>query len=316
MPLEPLKPPLTPRRLLLIVIDIFVWGFLLAALVLLNVIQALSLAIFPFSHRAFRRFNRFLANLWWGACVIVSRHLSGVRIVVSGDVIPQREDAIVIANHQQMPDIMVIMDFALRKRRLGDLKFFVKDVLKWVPGVGWGMLFLGCPYLKRDWSSDRSSIERTFRTLVDEHIPAWMVIFAEGTRVTPAKLARSTDFAKRRGWTPTRHVLIPRAKGFAAAVEGLRSHVTAVYDFTIGYTGGVPTLRNYVSGAVQQVHLHVRRFAIESLPHTRAAIEQWVRDRFVEKDALLDHFYTHGRFPSAIESPSIQQQTEVSTVSP
>ncbi len=302
MPLEPLKPPLTLRRIVLILIDIFVWGFLLVALVALNAVQVVSLVVFPFSHRAFRRFNRFLANLWWGACVIASRHLAGVRIIVTGDEIPERETAVVIANHQQMPDIMVIMDFALQKHRLGDLKFFVKDILKWVPGVGWGMLFLGCPYLKRDWSRDRSSIERTFRTLVNEHIPAWMVIFAEGTRITPAKLARSTAFASQRGWTPTKHVLLPRPKGFAAAIEGLRSHVSAVYDFTIGYTGGIPTLRQYVSGAVRQVHLHVRRFAIESLPAARHDLEQWVRDRFVEKDALLDHFYQHGCFPHEAES--------------
>ncbi|NOZ78402.1 MAG: acyltransferase [Acidobacteria bacterium] len=297
MPLEPLKPPLSPRRILLIVIDVFVWGFLLAFLLAINVIQVASLVVFPVSRRVFRRFNRFLANLWWGACVIVSRHLAGVRVIVTGDEIPERENAIVVVNHQQMTDIMVILDFALRRHRLGDLKFFVKDILKWVPGIGWGMLFLGCPYLKRNWSRDRSSIDRTFRTLVNERIPAWMVIFAEGTRITPAKLARSVAFASRRGFPSPRHVLLPRPRGFAAAVEGLRSHVTAVYDFTIGYTGGVPTLRQYVSGAVARVHLHARRFPMESLPEKKRALEAWLYERFLEKDALLDGFYANGTFP-------------------
>ncbi len=297
MPLGRLKTRLTPRRLVLIAVGGVIWTALLALLVVFNLFQVLSLVVYPVSRRAFRRWNRLLANIWWGACVLVGRFVNRTEIIVTGDDIPDRENAIVVANHQQMPDITVIMDFALRKRRLGDLKFFVKDAIKWVPGVGWGMLFLGCPYLKRDWTRDRYSIERTFRTLVNEKIPAWMVIFAEGTRITPAKADRSRAYAADHGFPRLRHVLLPRPKGFAAAVQGLRNHVAAVYDLTIGYEGGVPDLLQWGTGAVRREHLHVRRFPIETLPHDPAALCDWLRERFVEKDALLERLYTEGRFP-------------------
>ena len=296
MPLDNLKPPLTAVRLIHIVTGVVVWTGLVGLLIFINLLQLLSLAFFPLSRRTFRRANRFLANLWWGLCVLVARFLNGTTIQVTGDDVPPRENAVVIVNHQQMPDITVIMDFALRKHRLGDLKFFVKDILKWLPGVGWGMLFLGCPYLKREWTRDRASIERTFHTLVSERIPTWMIIFAEGTRITPAKVARSREYAVSRNLPPPRHVLLPRPKGFVAAVEGLRDHVDAVYDLTIGYVEGVPSLGQYITGAVKQVHLHVRRFAVETLPDSEEDLGDWLRQRFQEKDERLDLFYRTGRF--------------------
>ncbi len=197
-----------------------------------------------------------------------------------------------------MPDITTIMALARGKGRLGDLKFFVKHALKWVPGVGWGMQFLNCPFLKRDWSADRDKIDATFATLVNERIPMWLVSFVEGTRATEAKIRASAEWAVERGIEPTRNVLIPRTKGFVASVEGLGDHLNAVYDFTIGYVEGVPSLWQFITGRVKQIHVHIRRFPAEELPGIEADLKQWLMDRFYEKDALLEEYYETGAFPT------------------
>jgi hypothetical protein len=80
-------------------------------------------------------------------------------------------------------------------------------------------------------------------------------------------------------------------------VQGLRGHITAIYDLTVGYEEGVPTLWQYVKGLVDRVHLHVRRFPIEELPETDEGLRQWLLERFVEKDRLLEHYYQTGAFP-------------------
>ena len=269
-----------------------------ASLIAFNGAQTASLAVRPFSRRAFWRFNRWCADTWWGWCVIASEKFNRVKIIVTGEDLPTDENAIVVSNHQQMPDITTLMALARSKGRLGDLKFFVKKALKWVPGVGWGMQFLNCPFLERDWTADRARIARTFETLVHERIPIWLVSFVEGTRVTEDKVRASAEWAMARGLEATRHVLIPRTKGFVASVEGLGDHLNAVYDVTIGYVGGVPTLWQYITGRVQQIHVHVRRFPAEELPRFEAELKQWLLDRFYEKDALLEHFYATGSFPS------------------
>mgnify|MGYP002064506829 CR=1 FL=1 len=74
------------------------------------------------------------------------------------------------------------------KERLGDMKYFIKKQLKWVPGMGWGLQFLDCLFVERDWASDREQIRRTFDRLVRDDVPIHLVSFAEGTRLTQAKL--------------------------------------------------------------------------------------------------------------------------------
>ena len=273
-------------------------AFWFAALIVVNLTQTVSLIIKPFSSRVFRRVNRWCAGSWWGGCVIFSERVNGQEIIISGEELPTNENVLVLSNHQQMPDITTIMSMARRKGRLGDLKFFVKHAIKWVPGVGWGMQFLNCPFLKRNWSADREKIDATFATLVDERIPMWLVSFVEGTRATEAKIRASTEWAVEHGIEPTRNVLIPRTKGFVASVEGLGDHLTAVYDFTIGYVEGVPTLWQHVTGQVKKIHVHVRRFPMDELPKIEADLKQWLMDRFYEKDELLEGYYETGAFPA------------------
>ena len=151
MPLQPLKENRSPiSNAVASIRAALMSAFGLGLLILVNGIQMLSLLVRPFSTRAFRKINRACADAWWGMCVSGAKRLNGSQILVTGADIPFREDAIVVSNHQQMPDITTIMAFAKTKGRLGDLKFFVKDILKWVPGVGWGMLFLDCLFIKRN----------------------------------------------------------------------------------------------------------------------------------------------------------------------
>ncbi len=305
MPLHPLAdPPSRGVRLGGLAIALPATAFLFSSLLAFNTAQAASLAIKPFSRRTFRRFNRWSADTWWGWCVTSGQLLYDIRVVQTGDPIPWRENAIVIANHQQMPDITFLMAFARSRGRLGDLKWMVKDPIKYVPGVGWGMWLLECPFLKRNWADDRRNIDQTFARLVGERVPLWLVSFPEGTRLTDAKLAASTRYARDHGLTPLQHVLLPRTKGFVASVLGLRSHIDAVYDVTIGYEQGVPTLWQYVKGYVRRAHLHVRRYGIDSMPPDADGLGAWLMDRYAEKDQLLAHFYQHGRFEAAAPEKS------------
>jgi lysocardiolipin and lysophospholipid acyltransferase/lysophosphatidic acid acyltransferase/lysophosphatidylinositol acyltransferase len=218
-------------------------------------------------------------------------------VTFTGDDVPMREDALLIANHQQMPDIPAIMKFCKTKDRLGDMKYFVKKQLKWVPGMGWGMQFLDCLFIDRDWASDHEQIRMTFHRLVSGSVPVHLVSFVEGTRLTLAKLEAAQGYAREGGLTVPRHTLVPRSKGFSASVEGLRSHIAAVYDLTIAYEEGVPSLWQYIKGLVKRIHVHVRRFPIEELPTSADDLRLWLLARWEEKNDLLDHYYATGSFP-------------------
>jgi len=299
MPLPPLENPQNlARRLSGMARGLPAVTLLGSMLLALNAVQTAAALMIPFSHRRFRALNRALANLYWGWCTSAAELVHGVSIDISGDPVPARESAIVVVNHQQMADIPFLLFLARDKDRLGDMKWIVKDIIKYVPGVGWGMYFLDCFFVKRDWTRDRKKIEATFSRIKKDNVPLWLVTFVEGTRISPQKIERSRDFAAEKGLQPLDHLLIPRTKGFAASVVGLRDHVDAIYDVTIGYSDGVPSLWQYIKGLAPGAHLHVRRFGVEEMPSGEDEIANWLHERFCEKDRLLDHFYTHGRFPS------------------
>ncbi len=302
MPRQPLpNPERFLERLTSAIKGAPVVGFLGPAIVAINATQTASLVLRPFSPKAFRAYNRLMADTWWGWCVSAGKLFHDAHVVVTGDDVPEEENVIVILNHQSMTDIVFLMFFARSKGRLGDMKWMVKDIIKYVPGVGWGMLFLDCVFLKRDWAADRDSIKQTFAKLRDNRVPVWLLSFSEGTRITPEKLARSQDYARKHDFPLTRHVLAPRTKGFVATVEGLRDHITAVYDVTIGYESeGIPTLWQYAQGLAPSCRLHVRRHPIEELPQSEADLEAWIVERFQVKDELLEHFYREGVFPDEV----------------
>jgi len=207
-----------------------------------------------------------------------------------------RENSIVVLNHQRMTDIPIVLAIAKQKGSIGDLKWFVKDILKYVPGVGWGMLFLDCFFIKRNWTADQEHIHRVFDNILSHSIPLWLVAFVEGTRFTPEKAKKNRTYAETIGMPPPRHVLIPRTKGFVASFQSLGEHIDAVYDLTIGYTNTAPTLWQWVKGEVKSVHLHIRRFPAKELPSNDEDLSNWLINLFSEKDELLEGFYTQGVF--------------------
>jgi 1-acyl-sn-glycerol-3-phosphate acyltransferase len=271
------------------------WPLLAAGLLLANALQMLSLAFLPLSPALFRYLNRRISGGWFGLLRISFETLLRVEVRQTGTPLPWRENAFLIANHQAMADIPILVALAARSGRMGDLKWFVKDPLKWVPGIGWGMRFLDCLFVKRNWTADREMVERVFARIREKRIPFWIVSFLEGTRATPAKLARSQAFARKQGLPHLEYVMVPRTKGFEATLQGLHGANRAIYDATIAYEEAAPSLTRLFFGPVKRVHVHTRRYT--EWPVTAEERARWITERFVEKDKLLAHFHAQGSFP-------------------
>lgn len=43
----------------------------------------------------------------------------------------------------------------------------MKDVAKYLPGIGWSFMFMEYPLLKRDWSKDKTRLEAACRNLLN-----------------------------------------------------------------------------------------------------------------------------------------------------
>ncbi len=272
---------------------------LVVPLIGINFLQTLTLLVKPFSKALFRSANRKLASFYWSILVLLMDKVYRVKILWHCDVLPVGEDAIIIANHQTGVDIMPLLALAQKSQRIGDMKFFVKEVFKYIPGPGWGMIFLDCIFLKRRWMADRRRIKATFQRFSRDEIPLWLNIFPEGTRYTPRKMLDAQNTAKHYKLPLCEHVLVPYAKAFESSVLGLKDRIQAVYDITIGYPEGIPTMWQLLLGQVRVIEVKVERYPLQSLPSHGHEIEQWLNDRFWAKELNLRHLKEEGCFPSS-----------------
>jgi len=111
------------------------------------------------------------ANWYWGLMTYSVEVLGKTEFKFSGDDIPVRETAIIIVNHRWYLDWLMLFSFATRKGRLGCVKIFCKDSIKYIPGIGWGCYLLDFIFLKRDWAKDFAHIQATFQNLKESGFP-------------------------------------------------------------------------------------------------------------------------------------------------
>jgi 1-acyl-sn-glycerol-3-phosphate acyltransferase len=284
---------------LFILFRLLITSFLLVSfIILVTLTQTLSLLIRPFAPHAFRKYNSKCGDVYWKFLVFCAETLHGVKVVFSGDSVPPDENAILISNHQSYVDAIILLYFVRKYNRLGDLKWYMKDVLKFLPFVGWGMWCMDNIFLKRNWTEDQRVVDQSFSRVLKFKSPIWLMVFAEGTRMTPSKLKANQEFARSQGINPTDQVMIPRTRGFLAALAGLGSHFNAVYDLTLGYPDRFPAFLDLAMGKIKTVHLHVKRYPVADLPKTEAEQKVWLVELFQRKDRLLKQFHASGSFES------------------
>ncbi|CAO0791885.1 unnamed protein product [Mucor circinelloides] len=265
----------------------------------MNFIQITSFVLRPFSERLMVRINSKLVGTVWKVMQYVFERRKKAHITFSGDKIPYKENALILANHQAWTDIYLIHSVANRRDMLYNCKYFVKDSIKYLPFFGWGMWLAGFIYVRRNWTQDQKKIQATFSTMKRLETPAWIINYVEGSRITPKKLLEAQNFSRERGYPVMDNVLLPRTKGFVSCVNEFRgSHIKYVYDLTIAYRQttnlkGINQAPSMVRAHVHSLwpeyefHVNVRRYAIADLPEDENELGDWLRARWAEKDSIL-----------------------------
>ncbi|OAY29479.1 probable 1-acyl-sn-glycerol-3-phosphate acyltransferase 5 isoform X3 [Manihot esculenta] len=193
---------------------------------------------------------------------------------------------------------MYLWNLAWRKGSLGYIKYVLKSSLMRLPVFGWGFHILEFISVERRWEVDESNMRHMLASFKDPRDPLWLALFPEGTDFTEQKCIRSQKYAAENGLPILNNVLIPKTKGFYACLEDLRASLDAVYDVTIGYKPRCPSLLDNVFGVnPSEVHMHVRRIAVDEIPTSEEEVAAWLMKTFQLKDQLLSNFYVQGHFP-------------------
>lgn len=202
---------------------------------------------------------------------------------------------LVSSNHQSWADIFVLQH--LLNRRIPFLKFYIKRQLIYVPIMGLAWWALDFPFMKRysreflekhpelrgrDLELARKACERF------SLIPTSVMNFPEGTRFTPAKHDHQQS--------PYRHLLKPKAGGFALAIGTMGEKFQSLLDVTIIYPDKTPSFWDFLCGRLQRIIVRMRQIPIprefiggdyEGTLHFRESFQQWLHELWREKSLQI-----------------------------
>ncbi|KAF7173857.1 hypothetical protein CNMCM5623_006113 [Aspergillus felis] len=231
------------------------------------------------------------------------------------------ERLVLIANHQVYTDWIYLWWIAYTNQMHGRIFIILKESLKYIPMIGQGMTFYGFIFMARKWVSDKPRLQHRLEKLkthmsgsklkFPQYDPMWLLIFPEGTNLSPNTKGRSDEYGRKQGLPPLKHELLPRSTGLLFCLQQLKGTIDWVYDCTVAYEGppkgSYPdkyfTLRStYLQGRPPtSVNMYWRRFAMSDIPlDDQEEFDNWLRARWTEKDELLDVFFETGRFPTSL----------------
>ena len=273
---------------------------LVTAMFISNCLQLLTAPLIFVSRPFVYALNSYFAGSMWLLCQHMFEQQNGVRILVTGtEDIPESESALVISNHCSFLDFCMVHSVSMKLKMIGNCRYFSKDSIKYIPFFGWGMYFAGFIFLKRNWAMDQGHINETFETLITKRLPIHLISYLEGTRVSKKKIVESHEYAAKNNLPKLDYTLLPRSKGFAASVKGLRgSHIDHVYDITIAYYhykrgfGSTPSLSDYLFGRLgeYQFRVHVDRYSMKVLPENDPEIAKWLIKLYENKNERLSQW--------------------------
>ncbi|XP_045608732.1 1-acyl-sn-glycerol-3-phosphate acyltransferase delta isoform X2 [Procambarus clarkii] len=290
---------------LLLCVTFFISG------VIINAVQCLLyVTLRPFNKPLYCNINYYLMYSLMSQVLFLAEWWSGsdVRVFTSDESFQKwgNEHALIIMNHTYEVDWLMGWIIADRSHTLGSAKVFVKKMMQYVPTIGWAWRFSDTIFLNRNWQEDKTIMQSQIKEFFDYPYPVWMLLFAEGTRFTPAKHEASMEFARKRGLPELKRHLIPRTRGFIQCVQSLQGNFPVIYDVTVGFNtkeGEEPSLHNMLRGRKVMSEVYVRRIPLDEVPDDEESASKYLHDLYRTKDQLLDSYINTGSFTKENDLP-------------
>ncbi|XP_020795594.1 acyl-CoA:lysophosphatidylglycerol acyltransferase 1 [Boleophthalmus pectinirostris] len=274
---------------------------------------------------------------WLLAMVSSWGWIAGYTVTEWGDDVRpiSEEEAMVIVNHQSTGDVCTLMMCLQDKGTVVRKMMWLMDHVFKYTNFGLVSLIHG-DFFIRQGKAHRDKQLVYLKEHLDRYYHSrdrkWIVLFPEGGFLRKRR-ETSQLFAKKNSLPHLTHVTLPRMGATHVILKTLgrqqengsvggdtgnnnQSGVNKskslqwVIDVTIAYPKARPMdIQTWIFGyrPPTVTHVHYRMYPIKEVPVEAEALTDWLYQRFVEKEQLLEHFYNTGLFP-----PSPGQKEAVS----
>jgi 1-acyl-sn-glycerol-3-phosphate acyltransferase len=230
-----------------------------------------------------------LKRRWLGSHLAGIRALFGLRFEVEGLDLAGPGPVIVMIRHASiidntLPDVIVGSAHDL------GFRFIIKRELQMLPTIDIGGRWVPTLFVRRSSGDTAAELERMQALTVNLSAGEGILIYPEGTRWTPEKLARAQAIIAERQpevaplAARLRYVLPPRLGGTLALLQSARGADVVIF----GHVGldGFEYISDIWSGGLvgTTVRLKFWRFPAAEVPSERDALIAWLYDRWQELD--------------------------------
>uniref|UniRef100_A0A1I7Z831 PlsC domain-containing protein n=1 Tax=Steinernema glaseri TaxID=37863 RepID=A0A1I7Z831_9BILA len=251
----------------------------------------------------------FLSHSWWRITIdrfvgswfiFITRVLElcfGLKVTVAGDRIEHGKPGLIIMNHPTGLDWLFFWNALLQMdwRLLTTLKVVLKEVIKKVPGAGWGMQLNTLLFLNRRMEEDRKRIKDMVEYWARTENNYQVLMYPEGTTICEDTLQKSRKWGEKHGLPKFDHVLHPRVNGFVLMVQKMRQlkSIDYIYDVTLAYNDVVmeSELEIFKGNSPKDIRYYVEKFRIGDLPKDDKGLADWLNERWRLKEERLRAFH-------------------------
>lgn len=250
--------------------------------------------------------------------------------------------SIFISNHQIYTDWVFLWWLTSTANLAGKVYIILKKSLESIPILGYGMKNYKFIFMSRKWHYDRLTLRNSLGVIDansrgvgpisgrspvredpdgeiywdtislnerQENWPYCLILFPEGTNLSPTTRQRSVNFANKIGKNTFENVLLPHATGLRQSLLKLRPSLDVLYDITIGYSGvkkeeygeSIYKLVNVIfrGKSPNLVDMYLRAYQLNEIPmDDEHEFADWLYDVWAEKDKLMNTYYAKGTFDS------------------
>ena len=221
---------------------------------------------------------------------------------------------LVLSNHLSLLDIPALQRVFFRQ--IPFLRFFIKQQLIFVPFLGQGLWALGFPSMKRYSKEtlhkhpklrgkDLQTTKRSCENLRGQHVS--MLIYAEGTRFSPAKHSRKNS--------PYKNLLKPRAGGIHTVLSSLGDELTSILNVTLVYPGHAsPSLFDFLLGKIPRIVIRIEALKlgeneVPSFEEIKSksgslAVRNFLNQTWEVKDKIVSKIHSESSITGTITQPT------------
>jgi 1-acyl-sn-glycerol-3-phosphate acyltransferase len=265
------------------------WWFLLGEL--WAVVALFGIWILSGGRDGARRRDRVyrLKRAWLRSHLAGIRVLFGLRFEIEGLELAAPGPVLVLIRHASIIDNALPDAILGHAHKLG-FRFVIKRELQVLPTIDIGGRWVPTLFVRRASGDTAAELERMKALTVDMSAHDGLLLYPEGTRSTPEKLARAKQIIAERQpeLAPLadrlRHLLPPRLGGTLTLLESARDADVVIF----GHVGldGFEYISDIWSGGLvgTTVRLKFWRFPAAEVPHGRDELIAWLFDRWQELD--------------------------------